>query len=330
MSTRLPISLACWDYDRTRALQEGRVVPDGIDLTYVQIPAVETFFRMVRNREFDVAELSLSSYVISLLDDSPFIAIPVFPSRAFRHNSIYVRSDGPVVDPRDLVGATVGIPEYQVTAAVWIRGILAERHEVPVSSVKYRIGGLHNPGRVEKLKLNLPADIDYEQIPETHTLNEMLVSGEIDALYTPRTPNAFIERDPAVKRLFTDSKHAEQSYYRETGIFPIMHTIVIRRDLYEQHPWLAASLLKAFQESKRLTLERLGQSAAFTHMLPWLYDHVEEAQGLMGSDYWPYGVDANETVLKAFLQYSYDQGLSSRLLDVRELFAPETLESVII
>lgn len=330
MSSLLPISLACWDYDRTRALQEGKVLVDGVDLTYVQIPAVETFFRMVRNREFDVAEMSLSSFVLSLLDDAPFVAIPVFPSRAFRHNSIYVRVDGPVETPEDLVGATVGIPEYQVTAAVWVRGILAERHGVPVPSVKYRIGGLHNAGRVEKLELDLPADIDYQQIAGDKTLNEMLVSGEIDALYSPRTPEAFVHRDPRVRRLFPNPKAVEEQYLRETGIFPIMHTVVIRRELYEAQPWLAGSLLKAFEEAKCVALARLDQSAAFVHTLPWLYANVEEAQALIGADYWPYGVEKNRRTLHASLRYSYDQGIAKRLLDVEQLFTPETAESVLV
>jgi 4,5-dihydroxyphthalate decarboxylase len=330
MGSRLSVSLACWDYDRTRALQDGRVVPEGVDLTYVQVRSVETFFRMVRNQEFDVAEMSLSSYVISLLDDSPFIAIPVFVSRAFRHNSIYVHADGPVSEPADLVGATVGIPEYQVTGAVWVRGILAERYGVPVASPRYRIGGLHNSGRVEKIKLSLPQDIDYQMIPEGRTLNDMLLSGEIDALYTPRTPDAFVQRDPRIRRLFRQPRAEEERYFRDTGIFPVMHTIVLRRDLYERHPWLAFSLYKAFDESKQLMLDRLEQAAASVHMLPWLYADVEEAQVLLGRDFWPYGLERNADGLNVFLRYSYEQGLASKLLDAAELFAPETLSAVIV
>jgi 4,5-dihydroxyphthalate decarboxylase len=330
VGTLLPVSVACWDYDRTRALQDGRVVPEGVDLTYVQVRSVETFFRMVRNREFDVAEMSLSSYVLSLLDGSPFVAIPVFVSRAFRHNSIYVHAGGPVKAPEDLVGATVGIPEYQVTGAVWVRGILAERHGVPVSGPRYRIGGLHQGGRVEKIKLSLPADIDYQLIPEDRTLNEMLVSGEIDALYTPRTPDAFLQGDARVRRLFEAPRAVEEEYFRDTGIFPIMHTIVIRRDLYEQHRWLAYSLFKAFEESKQLMLRRLEQAAASVHMLPWLYADVEQAQALLGRDFWPYGLELNRHGLEVFLQYSHAQGLANRLLAAEDLFAPETLASVVV
>jgi len=285
---------------------------------------------MTQRQEFDVAEMSLSSYAISLLKDSPFIAIPVFPSRAFRHNSIYVNTAGPVKTPGDLRGAVVGIPEYQVTAAVWVRGILAEMHGVPVESVHYRIGGLHHPGRVEKIKLDLPPEVDYQQIADTATLNEMLVSGQIDALYTPRTPDSFIEGRPEVARLFADPKTAESAYFQDTGVFPIMHTIVIRRELYDRHRWIAGSLFKAFEASKQLVLDRLNQSAAFAHMLPWLYANVEEARSALGDDFWPYGIDRNRATLDTFLRYSHEQGLTDRQLEVGELFAPETSDFVII
>jgi 4,5-dihydroxyphthalate decarboxylase len=331
LMARLPVSLACWDYDRTRALQDGNVVPDGIDLRYVQTPAAETFFRMIHHQEFDVAEMSLSTYILSLeSDEPPFVAIPVFPSRAFRHNSIYIHEGGRVSEPGDLAGATVGIPEYQVTAAVWIRGILAERHGVPVESVAYRIGGLHSPGRVEKMALDLPADIDYAHIGPDQTLNDMLVSGEVDAVYTPRTPDAFVQGRPEVRRLFENPREVEATYFAETGIFPVMHTVVIRRELYEQNPWMATSLYKAFNESKRLVESRLSQSAALVHMLPWLYADVEEARARMGQDYWPYGLDANAHGLEVFLRYSYEQGLAKRQFTAAELFAPETHEFVII
>lgn len=328
--TTLPLALACWDYDRTKALRDGVVRPSGIDLTYVEIPAVETFYRMVRFREFDVAEMSLSSYVRSLLLDAPFMAIPVFVSRAFRHNSIYVHANGPVREPADLAGAVVGIPEYQVTAAVWIRGILATHHGVPVESVRYRIGGLHHPGRVEKLPIALPDSIDYATIPPDRTLDEMLVTGEIDALYSPRTPDSFRLRRPEVRRLFGDPKSAERAYFEQTGIFPPMHTVVVRRDVYERHPWVASSLFTAFADAKAAAADRLEQSAALVDMLPWLYADVEEAQAVMGHDYWPYGLEANRATLDVFLDYMQAQGLTERRLAVDELFAAETKDFVVV
>jgi 4,5-dihydroxyphthalate decarboxylase len=325
---RLPISLACWNYDRTRALLEGRVHVDGIDLTYLNLPVEETFFRMLRYREFDVAEMSLSSYVVSLFSDaSPFVAIPVFPSRFFRHSCIWVNRDRGIREPKDLVGKRVGVPEYQMTAAVWVRGILGDEYGVPVSSVGYFTGGQEEPGRTEKLKLSLPPDVRVEAIPAGKTLSKMLDTGEIDALYAPRMPSTFLHGSGSVRRLFEDYAAVEREYFRKKRIFPIMHTVVLRRDVYEKHPWVAQSLYKAFVCAQREAYEELYEAAALKFMLPWLIQHVEDTRALMGEDFWPYGADANLNTLETFLRYSQEQGLSKRRLTPKELFAPETLES---
>lgn len=330
MSGRADVTLACWDYDRTRALADGDIRPDGVDLTYLSLPIEETFFRMLRHQEFDAAEMSLSSYVVSLGASRDFVAIPVFPSRSFRHNGIYIHAGSGIERPADLVGKVIGVPEYQLTANVWIRGILADHYDVPVSSVRYRTGGMHKPGRVEKATLNLPPDIDIEPIPADRTLVDMLVTGEIDAMYCPRTPQPFAEGRPEVRRLFADPRREEERYFAETGIFPIMHTVVLRRDRYEQRPWLAQSLYKAFCEAKDRTARRLQEVAALPYMLPWLYDDLERAQARMGEDYWPYGLAANETTLSTFLRYAWEQGLAKEQLTPAELFVPETHESYII
>jgi 4,5-dihydroxyphthalate decarboxylase len=330
MSSGVPLSLACWDYDRTSALATGAVRPEGVDLTYLSLPVEETFFRMIRHREFDAAEMSLSSYVISLFHGSPTIAIPVFPSRAFRHHGIYVNARSGVERPEDLAGRTVGVPEYQLTAVVWIRGILAEHYGVPVPSVRYRTGGLDQPGRVEKLAVSLPPEVDVQPIEPARTLSDMLVKGEIDAVYCPRTPRPFAEGRPEVRRLFADPRAEEERYFSRTGIFPIMHTVVLRRDVYEGRRWLAQSLYKAFEEARRRTAERLEETAASLSMVPWLYDEAERARRVMGNDFWPYGLSRNIEVLATFLRYSHDQGLAGRLLEPGELFAPETLESYVI
>jgi 4,5-dihydroxyphthalate decarboxylase len=324
----LRLTLACWDYDRTRALADGSVRPDGIELTYLPLSVEETFFRMMRHREFDCAEMSLSSYVASLgADDPPFIAIPVFPSRCFRHACIFVSAKSGITHPEQLVGKRVGVPEYQLTAPVWIRGILADEYRVPVSSVEYWSGGEEQPGRIEKLKLALPPEIRVRPIPEGKTLAQMLADGEIDALQSPRTPSTLYSRPDAVKRLFPNYVEVERDYYRRTRIFPIMHTVVLRRELYRQNPWIAQSLLKAFVAAQKKTYEGFAQTAAWMAMLPWLVAHVEEARREMGEDWWPYGVDANRTVLETFLRYHHEQGLSRRRFAPEELFAPETLES---
>lgn len=326
---RLRLSLACWDYDRTRALQDGTVLPAGIELTYLPLPPEETFFRMLHRREFDVAEMSLSSYVLTLLrDDPPFVAVPVFPSRVFRHGSIYLGSGSTVVEPSRLAGGTVGVPEYQMTAAVWIRGILAEYHGLPVDGVRYRTGGLHQPGRVEKLALDLPERFDVAPIGDGDTLDQLLATGHLDALYTARAPRSFAQG--RVRRLFPDPAAAERAYLRQTGIFPIMHTLVIRREVYEADRWIARSLLDAFTRAKDRVYTDLREATALKYTLPWTVPAAEEAEALLGADFWPYGLDANRAVLETFLRYSYEQGLASRLLAPSDLFAPETLTHTLI
>jgi 4,5-dihydroxyphthalate decarboxylase len=327
MSSRVSLTLACWDYDRTQALVDGRVRPEGVELTCLSLPVEETFYRMMRHREFDVAEMSLSSYVVSLNHGAPFVAIPVFPSRSFRHNGIYVNAAGGIERPADLAGKLVGVAEYQLTANVWIRGILAEHHGVPVDSVRYRTGGLHEPGRVEKAAVTLPDTIDIEPIAPDTSLAELLATGGIDALYSPRSPRPFLERDGRVRWLFADPRAEEEAYYRRTGIFPVMHVVVLRRDVYEHRPWLAMSLYKAFTAAKAAAVDRLAETAAPFSMVPWSYAEFEAARGLMGDDFWPYGVPANEHTLDTFLRYSHDQGLADRLLRAADLFAPETLDS---
>ena len=326
--SKLRLTLGCWNYDRTRALADGSVRPDGIDLNYLEMPVEETFFRMLRHREFDVAELSLSSYSVSLSrPEKPFVAIPVFPSRFFRHSCIYVNAKSGIREPRDLIGKRVGTPEYQMTAPVWIRGILSEHYGVPVDSVTYCTGGEEEPGRSEKIKLNLPPNIRVEPIGPTQTLAQMLLDGEIDALYTARMPSTYRSGGGRVKRLFEDYPDVERRYFRETGIFPIMHTVAIRREVYEQNRWVAQSLTKAFVESQRRCYEDLQETAALKAMLPWLTAHLEEARREMGDDYWPYGLDRNRKTLETFLRYHHEQGLSPRLLAPEDLFAPEALES---
>jgi 4,5-dihydroxyphthalate decarboxylase len=322
----LPLTLACWDYDRTRALQDGRVKPEGIDLTYLPIGMPESFFRMLRYGEFDVSEMSLSWYTRTVFrDPRPFIAIPVFPSRMFRHGCIYVHAGSGIREPRDLIGKRVGCPEYQMTAAVWLKGILADHYGVPVSSVSYHTGGLKNPGRTE-VPMDLPADISVEPIPTDRTLSDMIETGEIDALYTAEMPEPFERHSPKVERLFPDFEGAEKEYFARSGIFPIMHTVVIRQDVYERHPWVAQSLTKAFQASQKIAYRELWETAALKQMLPWLTAHVEEARRVLGGDdFWPYGLERNRDNLCTFLRYSHEQGLSPRLLTPEELFAQQTL-----
>ncbi len=325
----LPLTLASWDYDRVQPLIDGRVRPNGIDLTFLNMVVEETFFRMLRHREFDVSEMSMSSYVVSLFrPDRPFVALPVFPSRFFRHSCIYVNAKAGIREPKDLIGKRVGCPEYQMTAPVWIRGILAEHHGVPVDAVTYVTGGEEEPNRDEKLKLDLPAKIRVERIGPNETLARMLATGEIDALHTARKPSSFDGK--RVTRLFPEFQAVERTYWEKTGIFPIMHVIAIRREVYEANRWIAMNLFQAFREAQRLTYEGLKETAALKGMLPWFNAHVEETLALMGEDFWPYGLPRNRACLETFLRYHHESGLSPRVLAVEEMFAPETLEEFVI
>jgi len=327
--SKLKLSLGCWNYDRTRALADGRVKADGLALTYLAMPVEETFFRMLRHQEFDVAEMSLSSYTVSLFREKRhFVAIPVFPSRFFRHSCIYVNAGSGIREPQDLIGKRVGTPEYQMTAPVWIRGILQDEYGVPADSVTYFTGGEEEPNRSEKLKLDLPSNIKVRPIGPTDTLAAMLRDGKIDALYTARMPSTYkVGEGGPVRRLFENYMEVEQAYYRKTRIFPIMHTVAIKRSVYEQHPWVAMSLYKAFAKAQRETYEDLYVTAALKTMLPWLTKHVEDARALMGDDFWPYGFEPNRETLATFLRYHHEQGLSRQGLEPEALFAPETLES---
>jgi 4,5-dihydroxyphthalate decarboxylase len=323
----LPISLACWDYDRMQALKDGTVRPEGVNLTFLPIMMPEPAFRMLHYQEFDAAEMSLSWYARTVLaQERPFVAIPVFPSRMFRHSCVYVNARSGINEAQDLVGKRVGCPEYQMTAAVWIKGILADRHSVPVESVKYFTGGLEQPGRTETA-LDLPPSISVTPIDSGRTLSEMLDTGEIDALYTAHMPSSFGNSSGTVRRLWPDSGLLERRYFENTGIFPIMHVIVIRWETYIKNRWLATSLMKAFEESKKRAYAALNETTALKYMMPFLIESAESARQMMGEDPFSYGLRGNEHTLATFCRYSFEQGLSDRLIEPAELFAVETLDA---
>lgn len=328
---KLPLTVACWDYDRTRALFDGRIEIEGCDANYLSLPVEETFFRALRSSEFDVAELSLSSYtVLRSRRKSPYTAIPVFLSRMFRHSAIYVRRDRGITAPRDLVGKTLGVPEFQLTAPVWVRGILEDEYGVRSSDVSWRTGGVEEPGRHEKVSIENGAGINIQPIPSDATLNQWLVDGRIDGIVAPRAPSAFMNGHPDIVRLFPEFRETEKAYYAKTGIFPIMHVVGIRNELVERHPWLAASVFKAFTRAKNHAQRDLSELAALKATLPWLASEYEETIALMGNDFWRYGVPGNEAVLDAFLRYHHTQGLSERQMSIGELFAPSTTEQFVI
>ena len=333
----LPITLACGPYDRTRALADGRVTVAGADLRYIPLDPEEIFFRMVSHGEFDVSELSLATYLVTREKGAPFTAIPVFPSRAFRHTGLYANRDripeaggaDPAAAAAALANKTVGVAEWQLTANVWIRGILADHYGVPVESVRYRTGGLDAPGRHEKLAVSLPDTIDIAPIPEDKTLSQMLADGEIDAIYSPRAPESLNSAEN-VTRLFGDTRAEEERYYEQSRIFPIMHVIVVHDRVYEKNPWIARELLKAFTAAKQAAYDDLSRTAALRISLPFVREEYEHAVATMGADYWSYGLEPNRHVLSAFARYAAGQHLVSRVFDPEELFAPETGEAFVI
>lgn len=324
---KIRLTLACWDYDRTRALQEGKVEVEGVELTYLPLRVEETFWRMLRYQEFDAAELSMGSYLMAREKGSPpLIAIPVFPSRAFRHSCIYINTDSAIKEPRDLVGKKVGVPEYQITMAIWARGILQHEYGVKPEQMKWFTGGEEHPGREDKVRHDLPARIDIRPIGPEQTLSSMLERGEIDAMISAHMPSPFVRRSPKVRRLIPNFREVEKDYYRRTKIFPIMHAVALREEFYEKNPWVAQSLCKAFAESKRICQESMYEFSALKYMLAWSIAGMEEEREIFGEEPWPYGLEANRHVLETLVQYAHEQGLIKKLLDLKSLFAPNTLD----
>jgi 4,5-dihydroxyphthalate decarboxylase len=325
--SKVRITVACWDYDRTKALEAGKVQVEGVDLTYLPLRVEETFWRMLRYQEFDAAEMSFGSYLLSQDKGYPrFIAIPVFPSRAFRHSCIYINTQAGIREPKDLTGKRVGVPEYQITMAIWARGILQHEYGVSPHQMLWLTGGEEHPGRIDKVRHDLPAGVSIQSIGPDETLSSMLEEGRIEALISAHMPSPFVRRSPQVRRLFTDFRAVERDYYRKTKIFPIMHTIVLRWDVYERFPWVAQSLYKAFAEAKKICQESMYEFSALKYMLAWSIAEMEEEREIFGPDLWPYGLEPNRHVLETLVQYAHEQGLIKKKPDVTGLFAPNTLE----
>ena len=318
------------DYDRTRALFDGRVQIDGVDPIYMLLNPEEMFFRAMRSMDFDIAELSFSSYLVKhSKGDCPYIAIPVFLSRAFRHTSIYVRKDR-IKKPEDLKGKRVGLPEYQLTANVWARAILQDDFGVRPEDVTWVRGGIDTPGRPEKIKLQLPADVKVEAAPEGKTISELLDQGDIDGFIGPRPPSRSALANPNIGWLFDDPTAVAKDYYRRTGVFPIMHVVGIRKELAAQHPWLPGAVFKAFTQSKAAALALLSDTSATKVTLPFVEEQLKAARETMGEDYWSYGVAPALKTLETFVRHHHSQGLSARLMSVDELFHPATYETYVI
>jgi len=324
---KVRLTLACWDYDRTRALQDGRIEVEGVDLTYLPLRVEETFWRMLRYQEFDACELSMGSYLIARdKGHPPFVAIPAFPSRAFRHSCIFINTGAGIQEPKDLIGKRVGVPEYQMTMAIWVRGLLQHEYGVPPEKISWFTGGQEEPGRMDKVRHDLPQSIDIRSIGPEQTLSSMLESGELDALMSTYLPLPFVRRSPKVRRLIPNFREVEREYYRRTKIFPIMHCVALREEVYQSHPWVAQSLYKAFCEAKLRCQQSMYDFSALKYMLAWSIAEMEEEREIFGEDLWPYGLEANRHGLETLVQYAHEQGLIQKTVDVKELFVPNTLE----
>lgn len=324
MST-LQLTFGCGDYDRTRPLTDGTVSPEGIELSWVHEPVPHELFVKVLDGEYDVAEMSFSGLngLISAGKDE-LVGLPVFTSRLFRHSFVYVNPDSGIEKPADLVGRRVGVPDYTVTAAVWIRGFLQHDYDVHPTSLKWFLGGLDRPGPVRAIGRR-PPGVQLESIPDDRTLSEMLVAGELDAIVAPGQPRCFKERSPHVRRLFPHYQEVEADYYKRTGIVPIMHTAILRRRVYEANRWAAWALYDAFCQAKELCLRRLGDTGAPKTSLTWLQVYLEREREVFGPDPWPYGLEPNRKTVEALIAYSHEQGLTDRMVPAEGLFAEETV-----
>jgi 4,5-dihydroxyphthalate decarboxylase len=324
---KLPLSLAIGEYDHVRDLLDGTVPVEGVELTVLRLPVEEMFYRFVMHAEFDVSEASFAKVVALIAqDDRRFVPLPVFPSRVFRHSSIYVRNSGGVAAPEDLAGKRVGVPEWAQTAAIYSRGLLAHEYGVDLKSIHWHQAGVNEPGRREKVELALPAGVRLTVIAD-RSLSDMLVDGDLDAVLSARPPASFSRGDPRVRRLFADYRPIELAYARKTGIFPIMHVVAMRREVYERDRWLAMSLFKAFDEARRRSLRRAADVTASFFPLPWIADQLRFAQEVFGDDPWPYGIERNRTTLEAFLDYAFEQGVCRHRLKVEAVFPPEIEEA---
>jgi 4,5-dihydroxyphthalate decarboxylase len=322
----LLLTLAIGEYDHVRDLLTGEVEVQGIDLTCLRFSVEETFFRFARHREWDVSEFSLAKYCsLRASGDDSITAIPVFPSRSFRHSAIFVRGDGPVDDPGALAGGRIGIPEWTQTATVYARGALQHAYGLDLRAIQWFQGGVNQPGRIEGIKLAPPEGFSLTAVSD-RTLAEMLLAGELDAVIAAHPPTEFEHGTGQVVRLFSDYRAVEEAYYRDTGIFPIMHVVALRADVVGEHPWVAMNLYTAFREAKRRSLERALDANAPKYPIPWSPYNATRAQEVFGADFWPYGIEQNRTTLDAFLGYAYEQGACARRLEPEELFAPQVSE----
>ena len=323
----LHLTLACEDYDRTRPVKDGVVKPEGIELNYLVMPVEEIFWRMMKYEEFDASELSMGAFLTAASRGRrPFVALPVFPSRTFRHRCIFVNTDSGIRRVEDLRGKRMGVPEYSMTAAVWLRGMFQHEYGILPSEIHWVQAGEEHPGRKDRVDFEMPPGVRLESRPDS-TLNALIESGEIAAMMSPRMPTCFLNGSPRVKRLFPNYRQVEMDYFKKTAMFPIMHVLVIKRSIYEKEPWVAQTLYKAFCEAKEICMRDLYDTNILRVSLPWTSAEYEDTRDLMSADYWPYGLEPNRANLETLHGYLLEQGLIKQRLNLDELFAKETVEA---
>jgi 4,5-dihydroxyphthalate decarboxylase len=316
----VPITVASGDYDRVRALREGTVDIAGCAATYSTVEANALFVRNLKSQEFDVSEMSFSTYItLKARGAHHYTAVPVFLSRAFRHSAIFVRSDR-VTSPADLKGKRVGTPEYLTTMLVWMRGLLSDEYGIAPSDLRWRLGGLEQPS-TKTTPPDPVAGVDIENIPAGKTLAGMLADGEIDAIFSARPPSCFVKGGPYVGRLFADTRAAEQAYFKKSGVYPLMHAVGIRNSLVSAHPWMARAVFDAFLEAKELAIADLQKLAAFSVTLPWVEAEYRATQAVLGKDIWPYGLEENRKAIDTLCRYLHEQGFTAQRMTADELFA---------
>jgi 4,5-dihydroxyphthalate decarboxylase len=314
MSNTLALTIALGRYEHVREL-----APQGISLNILELPIEEMHFRFTRFREWDASEMSFGKVAALLAGERPdIVALPVFTSRVFRHSAIYLAEGSKIKSPKDLEGRKVGIPEWAQTAGIYVRGMLQHEYGVDLSAIHWHQAGVREPGRIEKVALKLPGNTRIVAVPD-RSLTEMLAAGELDA--------AISARPVGRHRLFAETEALERRYFEKTRIFPIMHLVVLKREVYERDRWVAMNLFKAFEQAKRASLARLTDITSSHIPVPWMAEHAQRWQALAGEDFWPYGIEPNRPTLEAFLQYCHEQGVTARRLKPEELFAPETRES---
>jgi len=324
----LRLTLACTSSDRTRPILDGRVAVPGVALTVLPGEPEDIFRRALRDRAFDITELSMGSHIVTTArGDAPYVGIPVFPSRAFRHSAIYVRTDRGIATAKDLAGRRIGLPEYQQTAALWVRGILRDHYGVDTAGIAWRTGGMEEAGQGERVALTLPEGLDVRPIGAGETLNGLLAAGELDAVVGPRPPSAFLARSAPVDRLYPDFRREEEAYFGATGFFPIMHCVALRRELAAAHPWLPLEIFRAFARARAMAVAELSLVNVLRASLPWIAAEAEAQTRIMGGDPWPYGFRRNRDEIAAMIRYARTDGLAGTDIAPEALFHPSVLDA---